>query len=63
MEPGAHTHHTAGPGHGDRAGLLRHVLSELQAEARDVFASSGESVDRFLRERRDEAMRECGIPV
>jgi hypothetical protein len=62
MEPGAHMHHTVGHGHGDRIGLLRHVLGELQAEARDVFASSGESVDRFLRERRDEAMREFGAP-
>jgi hypothetical protein len=62
MEPGVHTYHTAGLGHGDRIGLMRHVLGELQAEARDVFASSGESVDRFLRERRNEAVCEFSIP-
>jgi hypothetical protein len=62
MELSAHSHHAAGPGHGDRIRLLRRVLGELQAEAKDVFACSGESVDRFLRERRDEAMREYAIP-
>lgn len=37
---------------------LRHVLAELQGDARTVFAGSGESVDRFLTERRQEARRE-----
>jgi hypothetical protein len=38
------------------------VLADLQAEARDVFASSGLTVDRFLRERWDEAER-GGLPA
>jgi hypothetical protein len=41
-----------------RMRVLRHVLDDLQDEARDVFAGSGETVDRFPRERRDEARRE-----
>jgi hypothetical protein len=41
---------------------LREVLAELQAEARDVFASSGLTVDRFLRERWYEAER-GGLPA
>jgi hypothetical protein len=40
----------------------REVLADLQAEARDVFASSGLTVDRFLRERWDEAER-GGLPA
>jgi hypothetical protein len=42
---------------------VRQVLAELQAEAREVFAGSGETVDGFLRERRDEARREDGQPA
>ncbi len=42
---------------------VRQVLAELQAEAREVFAGSGETVDGFLRERRDEAHREDGQPA
>jgi AbrB family looped-hinge helix DNA binding protein len=41
-----------------RMRVLRRVLAELQAEAREVFAGSGETVDGFLLERRDEARRE-----
>jgi AbrB family looped-hinge helix DNA binding protein len=37
---------------------LRRVLADLQGEAQSVFAGSGESVDRFLAERRQEAARE-----
>ncbi len=37
---------------------LRHVLTDLQGEAQSVFAGSGESVDRFLADRRQEARRE-----
>lgn len=44
-----------------RIRVLRQVLSELQAEARDVFAGSGETVDGFLKERRDEAHREDDV--
>lgn len=44
-----------------RMRVLRQVLAELQAEARDVFAGSGETVDGFLRERRDEAHREDDV--
>jgi hypothetical protein len=40
-----------------RTRLLRDVLARLQDEAADVFVSSGETVARFLRERRDEAER------
>jgi hypothetical protein len=39
------------------------VLRHLQDEARVVFASSGETVDRFLCERRDEARRGSGPPA
>jgi hypothetical protein len=39
------------------------VLRNLQDEARAVFGSSGETVDRFLCERRDEARRESGLPA
>ena len=42
---------------------VRQVLAELQAEAREVFSGSGETVDGFLRERRDEAHREDGQPA
>jgi len=41
--------------------VLRDVLAHLQDEAREVFASSGETVERFLRERRDEAQREAAL--
>jgi AbrB family looped-hinge helix DNA binding protein len=37
---------------------LRHVLVDLQGEAQSVFAGSGESVDRFLADRRQEACLE-----
>jgi len=37
---------------------VRDVLAGLQAEARQVFAGSGESVEGFLRERRAEAAQE-----
>jgi AbrB family looped-hinge helix DNA binding protein len=37
---------------------LRHVLTDLQGEAQAVFAGSGDSVDRFLAERRQEARHE-----
>jgi hypothetical protein len=47
----------------NRLRALRDLLAELQDEARDVFASSGETVDRFLCERRDEVRREFGLPV
>lgn len=41
---------------------VRDVLAELQAEARRVFAGSGESVENFLRERHAEAARENDQP-
>jgi AbrB family looped-hinge helix DNA binding protein len=37
-----------------RMRVLRQVLADLQAEARDVFAGSGETVDGFLQERRED---------
>jgi bifunctional DNA-binding transcriptional regulator/antitoxin component of YhaV-PrlF toxin-antitoxin module len=37
---------------------VRHVLADLQREASRVFAGSGESVEQFLRDRRDEAERD-----
>jgi hypothetical protein len=37
---------------------LRHVLTDLQGDARAVFAGTGESVDRFLTERRQEARQD-----
>ena len=46
-----------------RMRVMRQVLEELQDEARDVFAGSGETVDRFLRERRDEALRDDDVPA
>jgi AbrB family looped-hinge helix DNA binding protein len=46
-----------------RMRMLRQVLSDLQAEARDVFAGSGETVDGFLRERRVEAYRDGDPPA
>ena len=46
-----------------RMRVMRQVLEELQDEARDVFAGSGETVDRFLRERRDEALRVDDVPA
>ncbi len=41
----------------------REVLRDLQDEARVVFGSSGETVDRFLCERRNEARRKSGLPA
>jgi AbrB family looped-hinge helix DNA binding protein len=46
-----------------RMRALRQVLAELQAEAQEVFAGSGETVETFLRERRDEARREDDMPA
>lgn len=46
-----------------RLRVLRQVLADLQEEARDVFASSGETVDGFLRERREEAGRDGDPPA
>ncbi len=63
MQPGIQAIHMVGPAHGDQISRLRQVLNELQMDARDVFASSGESVDRFLRERRDEASQDLRIPA
>lgn len=37
---------------------LRSVLAEIQAEARELFAGSGYTVDKFIEERREEAQRE-----
>ncbi len=42
---------------------VRAVLSGLQTDADLVFAGSGETVDRFLAERRIEAARDEGSPV
>jgi AbrB family looped-hinge helix DNA binding protein len=39
---------------------VRSVLSSLQTDADAVFAGSGETVERFLAERRAEAAREDG---
>jgi hypothetical protein len=47
----------------NRLRVLRDLLAELQDEARVVFASSGETVDHFLSERRNEARRESGLPA
>jgi antitoxin component of MazEF toxin-antitoxin module len=44
-----------------RMRVLRQVLAEIQAEAQEIFAGSGETVDRFLLERRDEAGREGDV--
>ncbi len=44
-----------------RMRVMRQVLAELQAEARDGFAGSGETVEHFLLERRDEARREDDV--
>ncbi len=41
-----------------RIKALRRVLTSLQDQAQSVFAGSGETVDGFLRERREEAARE-----
>jgi antitoxin component of MazEF toxin-antitoxin module len=46
-----------------RMRVLRHVLADLQADAQQVFAGSGETVDGFLLERRDEARREGDEPA
>jgi AbrB family looped-hinge helix DNA binding protein len=41
-----------------RLRAVRSVLTNLQREADQIFADSGETVDRFLAERRDEAARD-----
>ena len=46
-----------------RMRAMRQVLAELQEEARTVFAGSGETVDGFLHDRRDEARREGDPPA
>ena len=46
-----------------RMRALRQALTDLQDEARAVFAGSGESVDSFLGERRREALRESDLPA
>jgi len=45
-----------------RMRVLRQVLIDLQDEARDVFAGSGETVDGFLRDRGDDARRDGDLP-
>lgn len=70
MELSAHTRRPVGLEH-HGAAMVRavdgesrlQVLRDLQDEARVVFGSSGETVDRFLCERRDEARRESGLPA
>jgi hypothetical protein len=70
MELPADTRRPAGPDHPARA-MVRaaggdnrlQVLRDLQDEAKAVFGSSGETVDRFLLERRNEARREFGRPA
>ena len=42
---------------------MRQMFAELREEARTVFAGSGETVDGFLRDRRDEARREGDPPA
>lgn len=46
-----------------RTGMLCHLLRELQHDAQQVFASSGETVDRFLRDRRTEAQQPASAPA
>ena len=46
-----------------RMRVLRQVLTDLQDETRAVLAGSGETVDGFLRERRDEARRDGDLPA
>ena len=46
-----------------RMRVLKQVLTELQDEARDVFAGSGDSVDGFLRDRRADALRDGDLPA
>ena len=41
-----------------RLRAVRSVLTNLQREADQIFSDSGETVDRFLAERRDEAARD-----
>ena len=41
-----------------RIRTVRDVMQRLQAQARALFASSGYSVDDFIRERHEEAARE-----
>jgi AbrB family looped-hinge helix DNA binding protein len=42
---------------------VRAVLSSLQADAQAVFAGSGDTVDRFLEQRRADAVREDADPA
>jgi hypothetical protein len=74
MELPGHPHRAAGLEHGgpamvlavggeNRLRVLRDLLAELQDEARIVFASTGETVDRFLFERQVEVRRESGLPA
>ncbi len=46
-----------------RMRVMRQLLADLQDEARVVFAGSGETVDDFLRDRREEANREDDPPA
>jgi hypothetical protein len=43
--------------------VMRRVLDDLQDEAKEIFAGSGETVARFLRERQEEALREGDLPA
>ena len=64
MERSVQAHRSATPPVGgfpsacadDRMSRVR-LLADLQNEARDLFGQSGETVERFLRERRDEVRR------
>jgi AbrB family looped-hinge helix DNA binding protein len=46
-----------------RMRVMRQVLDDLQDEAKEIFAGSGETVARFLRERQEEALREGDLPA
>jgi AbrB family looped-hinge helix DNA binding protein len=46
-----------------RMRVLRQVLAELQAEAQEIFAGSGETVDSFLLERRNDGRRDDDVPA
>jgi hypothetical protein len=61
--PGSVGPEHSGPAKPACAEVRMRVLAELQAEAQDVFASSGETVERFLCERRDEVPHEVGLPA
>lgn len=45
-----------------RMRVMRQVLTDLQDEARQVFAGSGQTVDGFLLERREDARRDGDLP-